>query len=151
MSICAFDPGLITGFAMIGPNDFICADILTPANESFIFNQVANSAVCYIERPMFRPGKERNPQDLLTLSCKSGEFFGRVKATGKCQPSYLFPHDWKRSLNKTMTADRISEMLSEKEKKMLANVWKLPESRRHNALDALGIALWGVGRKVFNG
>lgn len=147
--IYAFDPGLCTGFAAVGPDDIVC-DILTPANDSYIFKHLMGSGVCYIERPMWRSGgSERNPQDLLTLSCRAGELFGRVKHEGRCSPSYLFPHDWKRGLNKEMTEVRIKKMLTPSELKKIEKVFAMPDTRRHNALDALGIALFGAGRRLF--
>ena len=148
MNVLAFDPGLCTGVAYIGKDRIECG-ILEDETWGHWF-QLANgsAAVVYVERPVIYPTPRTkvNPNDLITLALRAGELAGHCEQT---PVRYVTPAEWKRQLPKDICNARVRNMLTNAELDQIKNVFELPQSKRHNALDALGIALWAKGRKVF--
>lgn len=149
MLIAAIDPGLCAGVCLhdttkrtfkAGILDDTWWPLLWPAH------------MAIIERPMIYPGKQQKarPKDIITLAIRAGEFGGtwKSKATGNLR--YVEPYEWKKQLDKDKTKKRILAMLDTFEYPQLAHLLKLPKTQEHNAWDAVGLALWAAGRKMWS-
>ncbi len=158
MLILGVDPGLCTGLCVYDTTKGqIWAGLM---GDVALETRARYSNLCFIEKPRIYPGPRQHadPNDIVTLAVRAGEIAGRFKAenTGMVV-QYVFPQDWKRGLDKKVAHARLldpwgpSKMptLTDRERGMIANVLALPESKKHNALDAIGIALFGAGRKLF--
>lgn len=87
------------------------------------------------ETPWVRRGRTKgDPQDLHTLSLIAGRLAER----------YVYPHEWKGTANGDVFCRRILSLLTEDEHSLVEAV--RPASLRHNAIDAVGLALWDQGR-----
>jgi hypothetical protein len=145
VNVLAFDPGLCTGVCHLSPGYVRCG-ILDDETWGYWFDLANNrSATVYIEKPVIYPRGHKRPNDLITLALRAGELAGACPST---PVRYVEPAEWKRQLPKDVCHGRILEKLTPSERTQIDNVMKLVDSKRHNALDALGIALWATGRKV---
>jgi hypothetical protein len=103
-----------------------------------------------IECPKLRPYGEKNPNSILLVARKAGEWGGRYHY---CAVEYLTPNEWKGSTKKEIDHPRTWACLDERERGILDAYFKsahgrngLAPKRRENVLDAIGIGLHGVGR-----
>ena len=75
--------------------------------------------------------------DLISLTCVLGWTLGTIG-----RPAYLIsPADWKGSIPKSKHQPRIIAALSEAERALIPT-----GALAHNAIDAVGIGLWALGR-----
>lgn len=80
--------------------------------------------------------------DLIDLSLVGAQLAGLFRTHAR----YVIPSVWKGQLPKDVSHRRIEAKLAPAEKSVLAT---LPKTKiRHNAMDAIGIFLWSVGRFV---
>ncbi len=119
-----------------------------------------------IECPRLRPFGEKNPNSILLVARNAGEWSGRLEAEG-VEVRYLLPNDWKGSVKKEISHRRILEKLTLDEIEVLVLGCKglSPRSvellegirsesglsaadKRANILDAIGLGLFGVGRRA---
>lgn len=139
MLILGIDPGISTGWCLLGP-DFIRAGILKEQDWPQLW--AANYVV--IEKPNIYRGHPR-PNDLITLALSAGEIAGKYKSQAQGAVKYIWPADWKHQLPKDICWKRVCNLLTPSEVEQLDGI----ESLRHDARDAVGIALFAQGRKVF--
>lgn len=142
--LLAIDPGTDLGWALFGPDRRLSrCGFGTPPREGF------EEAV--IERPKIYPqGRQKaNPKDVITLALTAGEFGGRCK-DANATVRYVEPDEWKGgSIPKEIHQPRIWAKLTDAEKSVLDVACKgMAPSKRHNVVDAVGIGLWGVGRRA---
>lgn len=153
--LLAIDPGTDTGWALFGNAGALLACGLEVPNPDLL----GSGMRVLVEVPKFRPG-DPNPQSLIVLALKAGEWGGRY-----LQREYLTPNDWKGSTPKDVSHRRIFAKLDPTELGELVKGCKgvsprlapineaiaggLSKSdKRHNILDAIGIGLHGVGRRA---
>lgn len=137
MLICAVDPGISTGVAFF--RDRVLFRVEPLQEHTWVSIKAANRLV--IEDVWWR-GKEKNPQNLLTLAKRAGEYGGRYKAlnpSGVLQ--YVFPHEYKAGLDKQVAWNRAVRLLNMAESEIWRTL-KIPDLK-----DAIVIGLWAVGRK----
>lgn len=139
--LLAIDPGTDTGWALFdGPQLFACG-LGTPPTAG----PTLNIERVLIELSSIRPSDPR-PQDILTLAVKSGEWHGLYRAHA---PTYLSPQDWKGSTPKPTSHARIWGKLTSSEQGIVDLALRgVAPKKRHNAMDAVGIGLHGVGRNA---
>lgn len=142
--ICGFDPGLCAGYAVLKDGRLFKCGLLD--EESWEQLEKLPIEFAYCERPVvYRNGKAR-PKDLITLALNAGELIGRLGVPRL----YVEPHDWKRSIDPDVCIQRIVKLLNDEEWAVCSKALEdILESKQHNVMDAVGIALYGVGRKVF--
>lgn len=125
-----------------------------------------------VEYPRHRPRVTKSANDLITLAWGAARWVGRYETLRPeieiLQPT---PEKWKGGVPKEIHHPRVYLALSAVEKKLAAPflyadmAWRLPdydrpayvpgirgksvpESKRHNVLDAVGLGLWAAGRGV---
>ena len=156
--LLAIDPGADQGWALFdekvlvrcGVGDFrpvIEPDFQKVAGAVLLVS-VLECVVC--ECPtLYRGGKAR-PADVITLALRAGEAVGFAKGmwpNAKCE--YVEPRTWKGQVPKDVHHARIFAALNDIERNVVAtNLKGLAASKRHNALDAVGLGLWAAKRRV---
>lgn len=153
MRILAFDPGNCTGVALLTTWDGCSGHLSKIEAGVFDFDRpnLPLADLVVIEKPVIYPGGRGNgnPNDLITEALTAGEIKGMVRSRFVCDFKIVRPSDWKRQLSKDICWARVEKLLTEDEKAQLAHVYKMPKSVRHNVQDAIGIALWAAGRRVY--
>ncbi len=107
-----------------------------------------NPAVCYVERPCYRGGNLRcDPEDLLVLATRVGRVVERLLADGHAV-HLIRPTDWKGGTPKALQNERTENALSLTELNDLDPcIQAISKGERHNAWDAIGIALYGLAKQ----
>lgn len=141
--LLAIDPGTDTGWAVFDSARRLKACGLGDPRDCH-WTDLAKRVV--IEQPKIYPnGGTKNPNDVLKLAVKAGEwsgYFGRI-----AEVQYVVPQDWKGKVPKAIQNARDWDRLAPEEKAIVdAAARGMAASKRHNMLDAVGIGLWGVGR-----
>lgn len=145
-SLIAVDPGENTGGAYFVDGVLVWAGLLSLLDGTHS-NVHADRLV--IELPFIRPedlGRDKAAivckrlNDLVTLSVTAGQWIRSINAPNTRR---LFPHQWKGGVSKERHHPRVLEALVPNE---LALLPKLPHSKLHNVLDAIGIGLYDLGR-----
>lgn len=110
-----------------------------------------------IEKPRVYPGPQKaDPNDLLEVAWNAGRYAADFRH-GKIVT--VFPQEWKRQLSKPLCHYRLWKYLSTRERALFpADTEDRIErgcrggpysAEVHNWLDAVGIGLWHIGRKVY--
>lgn len=145
----AIDPGRDTGWALLDTSGILvqCGLGVPPA----FIGQVI------IERPQIYRGRasKGDPNDLITLAIQVGRYTERYDVPGG-SVEHVLPHDWKGSVDPEVLCRRVVASLTECERQLLETVLAplarklvrddLTGGRRHNVIDAVGIAKWSVRR-----
>jgi hypothetical protein len=99
-----------------------------------------------IEKPMVYPGEKTDPQDLVTLAIRVGEWKQYIFHKYDSVAELVVPPTWKGSVPKEIHNRRTLSVLTESEQ------GRLPKTKSgkpdHNMLDAVGLGLWKLGRSV---
>jgi hypothetical protein len=150
--LLAIDPGADTGWAVYDSCRRLTACGLYDGDRNITLPSVEPGARVLIECPRLRPRGEKNPNSILLVARKAGEWAGRFHHHAV---EYLLPNDWKGTTDKKIDHPRTWARLDDKERAIVDAYFRsahgrqgLAPSRRHNVLDALGIGLFGVGRGV---
>lgn len=96
--------------------------------------------VLVIEMPEVYPQSEEDLNDLLDVAWTGGKW---EQAWSADHVVRVRPKTWKKQVPKPIHNARVLYALSADEKAMLEHI---PESKKHNALDAVGLWLWLTGR-----
>ena len=147
MGLIAIDPGAkVCGFAYFERETLTRARVLRAVDlremaYEIRCNTVNIKAHFVIERPqVYVRGKSKgDPNDLITIALVAGMVAGATSQSFE----YVLPREWKGQVPKAVHSLRIEKKLSQKE---IERIEKCPASIRHNAIDAIGIGLWKLGR-----
>jgi Holliday junction resolvasome RuvABC endonuclease subunit len=90
-----------------------------------------------IELPHIREDTP-NPDSIIKLTLVCG-------AVTTSNTEYVKPRTWKKNTKKEVKTRRIEAQLRQEFPELASQLDAIPESVRHNALDAAGIALWKLG------
>lgn len=160
----AIDPGVTAGWALFTSAGELSACGLGDPPSEYDANNVLRHGVL-IEHPWHRPGSAASqPNDEIALGVNAGEHGGRFRAAG-VPVMYVKPHEWKGSVPKSIHHDRVWSKLTTTERAiadagvpgMYGYMVKVsdflsgrratePKSKHHNAMDAIGLGLFKVGR-----
>ena len=140
MHLLAIDPGVDVGWALVEDSRLAACGLGHPPP--------CQPDEVIIECPVLRPRGEKNPNAILKLARNAGEWGGRLGG-GR----YVSPNEWKKNVPKDISHARIWAKLDDQEKTIVDDAFRahkgrngMAPSKRHNVIDAIGIALWGVGR-----
>lgn len=87
-----------------------------------------------------KPGASARINDLMQLAICAGQWKQAVRAQ---ETRIVHPHEWKGSVPKDVHNARVFERMSTSERALLP---KLPPSKLHNVIDAVGLYMWDTGR-----
>jgi hypothetical protein len=144
--LLAIDPGKVSGFAFFSSDKRLMACGLGDPS-TYRWHVPSAFSKVVIEQPRIYPGgRTKNPNDVLSVAVNAGEWGGRYSFQG-CEVQYVTPSGWKGQTKKEIQHARDWARLGEDEQEVVSRSLKgVPASKRHNALDAVGIGLWAVGR-----
>lgn len=153
--ILAIDPGRDLGWAVLDADGQLThAGLGAPTHAAL--PGLPDKVI--IERPQVYSAKRSkgDPNDLITLAILVGKYTERYEALGR-PVEHILPHDWKGSLDPDVCCRRVVASLSDAERTLLFQVLAplarkplttdtLTEGKRHNVIDAVGLAKWSVRR-----
>lgn len=149
--IIGIDPGVNTvAWSRVQNNRLIACGLIEaafPLNViSFMDKQEWQMVlpVLHVEKPqVYDVSKQKGDQkDIVNLAITVGALAGCWASKGGV--FVLFePREWKGQVPKDIMLSRIVDKLMEEE---VAIIPKLPKSKLHNVIDAVGIGLWACGR-----
>jgi hypothetical protein len=131
----SIDPGVHTsGIAYWSDGVLVWVDYKKPS-----FDQCVPLV---IEKPQVYQGRAQkgDPNDLITLAVEVGRISSLYPSV-----DFVLPRQWKGTIKKEMMLKRILKTMTDDELLLLKNL-KLPKSKEHNVVDAVGIGLWRLGR-----
>lgn len=88
-----------------------------------------------------RGSKGEDPNDLIAVGCVAGAILATVRAL---QFHLIYPASWKGQVPKDIHNERVRKRLAPDELRTLEAI--RPAGKAHNAIDAIGIGLWYLGR-----
>lgn len=144
--LLAIDPGANAGWALFNDQGRLVSCGLSVDGDKSGVPALAVPTRVMIERPMLRPKGEKNPNAILLLTLRAGEWGGFCHEQ---QVEYLLPNDWKGSTDKDVQNARTWSRLDPDEQSIVdayIRAKKLPLSKQHNVFDAIGIGLHGFNR-----
>lgn len=150
MTILAIDPGRDTGWCLMNEDRQLLDAGLGEPPLAFVVDRV------FIERPQIYPRSKGDPNDLITLAIQVGRYKERFAARG-CAVEEILPHAWKGTVDPDILCRRVWASLDAFEKGLLESVLRplarkpldistLTDGRRHNVIDAVGLAKWSLLR-----
>ncbi len=100
-----------------------------------------------IEVPQIYPGGGKgDPNDLITLAIQVGRYTERYASRGR-SVEHILPHTWKGTVDADILCRRVMASLPSAERALLeAKLEAFAECKRHNVIDAVGIAKWSLRR-----
>lgn len=156
-TVFALDPGKSACGVALFVNERLKAAALLKADDTYLLGEEVESWV-YVQRTRFGlpdmldtvvcesqqvyPGmRSRNPNDLLPLAYLCGAVQARLPSYQRLMP---LPRTWKGALRKEAFTRRILSRLAPDEMQIVKEI-KCAPSVLHNAVDAIGLALWTMG------
>ena len=149
--IIAIDPGACNGYALFFSGALVFAGVFkgedieelpTHCFLSFSGGLVYDTVV--IEIPVIYPQDSKtDPNNLITLALRAGSIAGRFRHANR-KVEYVKPGTWKGQTPKDINHRRTMGKLTDEEKECMP---KLPKTKAHNMLDAIGIGLWWLTKK----
>lgn len=104
-------------------------------------------ALVYIERPVYRPNEQVDPNNIITLGIKVGRFKETYLVLGN-KVIEITPVDWKGSTPKDIQNARDAQALSPEETVIVQRALsRVAASHHHDIWDSVGINVWAC-RKV---
>lgn len=146
--LLAIDPGTNVGWALFDKTG-VGVGVFGELISCGLGGEPDGAAVVHevvIEHPVIYPGgRTKNPNDVLKVAINAGEWGGRFRHVAR----YVKPQQWKGNVPKAVHQPRIWAKLTNTERKVFddcLDTAKVPKSKRHNVIDAIGIGLYAVGR-----
>ena len=138
--ILSIDPGEDTGWAQSLHGRIVACGLNRPP-----FTRGTDRVV--IEQPEYRPHSRVDPNGLITLAIRVGRAAERAVIIGVDLVDLVKPSTWKGSVPKPIHNARVRAALDPAEQAILA-ACKCPAGKLNNVIDAIGLNLWALGRKV---
>jgi len=142
--LLAIDPGEHTGWAVYeAEKNLIGCGLGDPHAD--------RADLIVIELPQVYPMQQVPPNDLIVLAFLAGRYAGVGEsstgpAKGPAEVHTVLPHQWKGNLPKDLCAIRVRAALTPAERTIVDAI-DVPEKKRHNVMDAIGIGLFTLGRR----
>jgi hypothetical protein len=130
--ILGIDPGKKPGYAIVAATGIVYMGRELPVLGS------VQRILC--ERPRLRVGGRRlDPNSIVTLACTAGEQMGRAcERYPQAESEWVDPRKWKGTIPKEIMTNRIRRFAEQLD-------GYDPKKANSDVLDALGLALWGLG------
>lgn len=149
MNLIAIDPGRTTGWAVFEDSTYVKKQLCMCGSlkKAELWDCIRTLRVLHravIELPRWYPHDQKDVNDLIDLAVQVGEVKHFLEAA-RCEVELVWPRTWKGNVKKEIMTERILSRLTPDE---LALVPLRPRARTpdHNAVDAIGLGLWKLGR-----
>lgn len=156
--LLAIDPGEWTGYAVYQMQKLVEAGVLGKGRAE-IQGQLRATLGCLVaagRRPdeavieipqVYRQRQQKgDPNDLISVAIIAGICNSLIYSYTYCDVDLIHPREWKGQRPKDVDNRGILETLSQEELRIFEAL-KLPKSKAHNVVDAIGIGLWELGRR----
>ncbi len=146
MQIFGVDPGLCTGFSGLDEQGelFWCGDTSEGLD---LFGEQGDLVV--LEVPQIYRHSKGDPNDLITLALQAGGYRERFQSKG-FRVVTVKPAEWKGQVDKDMHNARVIKSLPPEELELFKLKTKsLAASKRHNVIDAIGLAKWAFSVELY--
>lgn len=142
--LLAIDPGISTGWACYGPEGLVaCGAPDLPASG-------VRPDVVIIEKPQAYRGSPVDPNNLITLAVRVGEYAERYRAAG-AQVVLVLPREWKDQVTKVAHHPRIWAALSAREQDIVRQAGTgLGKKAVADLMDAVGLGQWATKKGIGN-
>ncbi len=163
--LLAIDPGADSGWSLFLGSTCVACGLGDPRTSPR--HRLSDITDVVIERPRIYPHDKPDPNDILTLAIRAGEWGGVYRSHANVR--YVTPSEWKGSVPKAIHHARLVTKLSSDETALIQTVFRsgyrslkvrkimdrleappvplpMPKGKQHNVLDAVGIGLFAVGR-----
>lgn len=151
----AIDPGTkAIGWAKFDAHGLVeCGVAATTCRETYLAlssltKQIPGDADVWVECMSARDSDTvRRSQDILNVQWMGAAIAAALSYPGLPHP--VTPLEWKGSVPKEIHHQRVEKRLTLIEKEIMDRCLEgVPSKLRHNAIDAIGIGLWRLGRKA---
>lgn len=154
--LLAIDPGACSGWAIASDKKITYCGVIDYRDGGSILAQLilpiprnTNITSLVIEVPQIYKHSKGDPQDLITLAILAGRLISEAlfQFRGIDTITLVKPAEWKGQLKKDVCSQRTWDRLSEKEQSVVSAGGRgIAQGKVHNMMDAVGIALYAVGR-----
>jgi hypothetical protein len=119
-----------------------------PRELADVLEEIGARGEAVIEVPRVYPSRRwrGDPNDLIDVALTAGVAAGVLCRLGT-KIEYVRPGTWKKNVPKRIHNDRVRSALDDHER-LLFETCGVAAFKRHNVLDAIGLGLWRLGRKV---
>lgn len=152
MNLLSVDPGNNTGWAFFNSAGVLqCCGLvkcLVPASLDALAEKVSSADTVYVEIPQVYSGPRAkgDPNDLIQVAVCAGWVISQYR---RADLKTVKPAEWKGQEPKEITHKRVLASLSPYELTVFdQDLKKHPKGVQHNVVDAVGIGLWALRRKV---
>jgi hypothetical protein len=143
--IVAIDPGRCTGWCITDGGGCVYDAGITSVDLGLPFPLHGTTLVIEVPQVYRAAMSKGDPNDLIKVAIEVGRWIERARIVG-AEVIEVHPATWKGQIPKEVHHARILRELRPEELARLSRCLALPATKRHNALDAVGLALWRVGR-----
>lgn len=140
LTVVGIDPGLDTGYAVIYNGRLELAGL---SNLPFYHDPTH----VFIECPRIYPTGTPNPNDLIKLAVRVGEYKKWYDMMSHAKVALVAPSDWKAQLPKAVTKQRVRVRFPDLDRWLVG----VPKGKHHNVYDAIGIAAYGWDKELKRG
>jgi hypothetical protein len=149
----AIDPGRDTGWAIVDSfGELLMCGLGAPPADPVGVERVI------IERPQVYRGRSSkgDPNDLITLAIQVGRYLERYSTRSTEE---VLPRAWKGTMDPDILCERVVDSLLPREYDILSPILEplarkpltrefLTAGKRHNVIDAVGLAKWSAGPRL---
>lgn len=152
--LLGIDPGKSTGWCFITDKGVVDCGVWTcdPYSSTVFDHPTYQPDKLIMEHPqIYRPTESQgDPNDLAGMIFQVGRFAQYYAMTYRTDFKVIEPAQWKRQLPKDICASRVWELLNPNEQTAVSRCGRgLSKKALLDMMDAVGIALFGAGRKLF--
>ncbi len=148
----AIDPGRCTGWCYLVDGRVADCGVanIEPYSATVVDHSIYQPNRLLCELPEIYKSGEANPNISLTpLIVQVGRFIQYYMSVYRASCGTVLPKEWKGQMSKSVCRARIYLLLDERERKIVeARERSMSATRAHNMIDAVGIGLHAVGRKL---
>jgi len=152
MRLVTIDPGKTIGWATFYDDRFIGADVIdaerlhTASHMLHNLVKAAHPDLAIIEKPQVYPQRnwKGDPNDLINVAIIAGAAAAILMQTADI--AFVKPHEWKGNRPKKIDNEYTLGKMTTAERELLERC-NIPKGKLEHVLDAIGIALWQIGRR----
>lgn len=164
--VVAIDPGGTTGWAMFQQGELVLCgygsfdkiavqrldQLFSLEEPAWLRLAARGGGVCVVEFPQAYPGpkSKQDPNHIIRTAYRCGELANPFRRLGFVVEE-VYPNGWKGTADKKLTLERVLDRLTEREKSLLEAAKPAKSKSKsldHNMIDAVGIGLWRVYRRL---
>lgn len=155
--LLAIDPGACAGWAIFTESGLAACGITKTDCRSVQMAHPSHPTLepdtLAVELPQIYPQIPGDPNDLITLAFLAGRMIEFQFSVARIRKLHIFkPREWKGQMKKDVCASRVWDRLTPDERVVCSRAGHaIADSYQHNMMDAIGIGLHALGRRLTGG